>query len=125
VPTAPIVAPARSARRSQGEQLAVVHPLRAETAAQKDDRIVPPWPDHDIGERLIGRDQAAIASVHRAAAWETTCQLYSSRSAMRLAMRSGSSADANAIIEKSGTSTKAKRCGPRGNVSQPPEDLLP
>ena len=42
---------------------------------------------------------------------------------MRLAMRSGSSAEANAIIEKLGTSTKAKRSGSRACGSARPEGL--
>ena len=51
-----------------GEQLAVVNPLRAETAAQDDDRTGPPRADGDVGERLVGRDQTAVAGAHRSAA---------------------------------------------------------
>ena len=56
---------------------------------------------------------------------DAICQAYSSRLAMRLAMRSGSSAAANAIIEKFGTRTKANRSGPRPTASGRPDDFLP
>jgi hypothetical protein len=91
-----------------------VNPLRAETAAQDDNRAVTPRPDRDVGKRLVGRDQAAVVGARTGPpSPDTICQRYSSPSAMRLAMRSGSSAEVNAIIEKLGTRTKAKRSGPR------------
>ena len=51
-----------------GEQLAVVDPLGAEPTAQDDDRAGPPRADGDVGERLVGRDQTAVAGAHRPAA---------------------------------------------------------
>ena len=64
VHTAPMVAPARSARRSQANSWLIVNPLGAEPAAQDDDRAGPPRADGDIGERLVGRDQTAVAGAH-------------------------------------------------------------
>jgi hypothetical protein len=49
------------------EQLAVVDPLRAEAAAQGHGRGAPPRSDRDLGERLPGRDHAAVARPHRPA----------------------------------------------------------
>jgi hypothetical protein len=51
-----------------GEQLAILNPLRAKTAAYDHDRALPSRPDRDVGERLVGRDQAAVAGAHRPAA---------------------------------------------------------
>ena len=47
-----------------GEQLAIVNPLRAEPTAEDDDRAGPPRADGDVGERLVGRDQTAVAGAH-------------------------------------------------------------
>ena len=76
-------------------------------------------PDVDCGEALIGRHRAAVAGPDQSAVLGDDLPLVEPRLAMRLAMRRGSSAEAKAIMEKFGSSTKAKRCGARAGSGAP------